>query len=287
MKPADLAQAEKEDWVDHARRPCVIGSTAYVPVREGFSCDRQIAERVQYRGRGFFMLGDIAVIRGEVPTPDEIRAITALRNPRAIIRIRSISDPTRTPDCEVLYGEAGEVSHHENGYTYLLDPRNVMFAQGNLNEKRRMVHLVQQAKKRERVADMFAGIGYFTIPMAGAGAAVHAIEINPVAFKYLERNVELNGLSGAVRASLGDCRDILSGFYDRIVMGHFDAVTMLPHALSHVGAGSIIHLHSIGPVAEKIRPLLAGAGFSGDIHVHKVKKYRPRTWHIVQDIVIE
>jgi tRNA wybutosine-synthesizing protein 2 len=72
--------------------------------------------------------------------------------------------------------------------------------------------------------------------------------------------------------------------YDRIVMGHFDAVTMLPDALRHAANGTNLHVHSIGPVEEQIRARVECAGFSATIHVHKVKKYRPHAWHVVQDV---
>jgi len=37
----------------------------------------------------------------------------------------------------------------------------------------------------------------------------------------------------------------------------------------------------------KIRyALVESAGFSATINVHKVKKYRPHTWHIVQDVTL-
>jgi len=275
-----------EDWVDPTRRPRVCGGVAYVPVREGFAFDKNLPERVQYRGRGFFMLGDVAVIHGRKPSPSEVSRIVALKHPRGVILIRSVHDRTRTPVCEVVYGEIGEVRHKENGFWYLLDPTLVMFSQGNLNEKRRMADLVRSGEGGERVADMFAGIGYFTIPVAGAGANVHAMEINPVAFGYLEKNIANNRLAGRIRASFGDCRDQLRGTYDRIIMGHFDAIRLLPQALSHVTTGSVIHLHSIGTVGDEIRSCLQGADFSAELHVHKVKKYSPHAWHIVQDIVI-
>jgi tRNA wybutosine-synthesizing protein 2 len=161
-----------------------------------------------------------------------------------------------------------------------------MFAQGNRIEKMRIAHLVRTSARNERVADMYAGIGYFTIPMAGSGASVHAIEINPVAYGYLNRNIGENGLSDRVVTSLGDCRDLLNGTYDRIVMGHFNAISILPSALIHAHEGTIIHLHSIGTVEEVIKNLADSAGFSVTIHVHKVKKYRPHTWHMVQDVTI-
>jgi len=78
----------------------------------------------------------------------------------------------------VVYGSAGEVRHREQGCTFILDPTRVMFAQGNRVEKARIAALVRPG---ERIADMFAGIGYFTIPAARSGARIHAMEINPVA----------------------------------------------------------------------------------------------------------
>ena len=50
--------------------------------------------------------------------------------------------------------------------------------------------------------------------------------------------------------------------------------------------GSVIHLHSIGTVEDLIKKYVESAGFSASIHVHKVKKYRPHVWHMVQDVTI-
>ncbi len=242
--------------------------------------------KIRYRGKGFFMIGDIAVVHGKKPDRKEVEEIVGFRYPRGVLWIESLHDVTRTPKIQVLWGETGEVQHHENGYTYFLDPGKVMFAQGNRVEKMRMAQLVQNSDTTERIADMFAGIGYFTIPVAGSGAFVHAMEINPVAFGYLNRNIHENGLKDRISSSLGDCRDNLNGTYDRIIMGHFDAVSLLPSALMHVRKGSVIHLHSTGPVEDLIKKYVESAGFSATIHVHKVKKYRPHVWHVVQDVTI-
>jgi len=281
-----LREIASEAWIDNTRRPYAEGDIAWVPVRDDEPCEREIPQRIRYRGKGFFMMGDVAVIHGKKPGREEVEEIVGFRHPRGVLWIESLNDATRTPRTELLWGDAGEVRHHENGYTYILDPGNVMFAQGNRREKMRIAQLVRASTPGERVADMFAGIGYFTIPMAGSGACVHAMEINPVAFGYLNRNIEENGLSDRVGTSLGDCRDLLTGTYDRIVMGHFDAISMLPSALLHVHEGSTIHLHSIGTVEDTIKDLADSAGFSATIHVHKVKKYRPHAWHMVQDVTI-
>jgi len=281
-----LREVASEEWIDHTRRPYAEGDIAWVPVRDNKSCEREIPKRIRYRGKGFFMIGDVAVIHGKKPGREEVEEIVGFRHPRGVLWIESLHDATRTPSTELLWGDAGEVRHHENGYTYILDPGKVMFAQGNRSEKMRIAHLVRDSAPGERVADMFAGIGYFTIPVAGSGAYVHAMEINPVAFGYLNRNMVENDITDRVETSLGDCRDLLTGIYDRIVMGHFDAISMLPSALLHVHEGSIIHLHSIGTVEEAIMDLADCAGFSATIHVHKVKKYRPHAWHMVQDVTI-
>lgn len=286
VRKEKIRTIQEEDWVDRSRSPYADGETIWVPVKDGAAADCVIPEKRHYRGRGFFMIGEIAVLHGEKPACSEVEEIVQFRHPKGVLWIESLNEVTRAPSTEVLWGDAGEVRHHENGYTYILDPRRVMFSQGNREEKLRMAALVQESGQHERVADMFAGIGYFTIPIAGSGGHVHAMEINPVAYEYLERNSAANGLSDRITTSAGDCRDLLSGTYNRIIMGHFDSVTMLPSALHHVEPGSTIHVHSIGSVEEQIRQHCESTGFSPTIIVHKVKKYRPHACHVVQDVTL-
>ena len=279
-------ELDTADWVDRTRDPYAEDDTLWVPVIASEPCDREIPERTRYRGRGYYRVGDIAVLHGNEPSQAEIEAIAGFCHPRGILWIKSLQDITRTPETQLVWGSGGEVSHKEAGFTYILDPEKVMFSMGNREEKARIARMVRNNPRVERIADMFAGIGYFSIPLAGAGAEVHAMEINPVAYGYLIRSIQANDLSGRITPSLGDCRQLLSGTYDRIVMGHFDAVTMLPDALRHAAPGSVIHVHSISPVEERVREHVACAGFSATIHVHTVKKYRPHVWHMVQDVYI-
>jgi tRNA wybutosine-synthesizing protein 2 len=282
----NLRDIAGEDWIDHSRRPYAEGNIAWVPVRDDKPCELELPRSTRYQGKGFFMLGDVAVLHGKKPARAEVDDIVSFRHPRGVLWIASLHDITRTPKTEILWGDVGEVRHRENGYTYILDPSKVMFAQGNRTEKMRMAQLIHDNTHGERVADMFAGIGYFTIPMAGSGASVHAMEINPVACEFLERNLRENNLSGRVNTSQGDCRNLLTGIYDRFVMGHFDALSALAAVLSHVREGSVIHLHSLCSAEDKIREEVERAGFSATIAVHKVKKYSPHVWHVVQDVTI-
>lgn len=281
-----LPKIADEDWIDPARSPFAEGDVVWVPVKAGMVYTHEVPERRQYTGRGFFMIGNVAVIHGKKPKPEDVDEIVSFRHPEGVLWIDAVEGVTRTPITEVLWGDVGEVCHRESGYVYYLDPRAVMFAQGNRDEKMRMARCIRESKLRQRVADMFAGIGYFTIPMAGSGAEVHAMEINPVSFGYLQRNIRENNLTAQVQPALGDSRSLLSGDYDRVVMGHFDAIHMLPQVMPHVAAGSVIHVHSLGTVEGAIREIAEGAGFSPTIEVHKVKKYRPHVWHLVQDVTL-
>jgi tRNA wybutosine-synthesizing protein 2 len=278
-----LASTADADWVDRTRRAYVEGDIAWVPVREGYPADADLPERVGYRGRGYHFIGDIAVLHGPAPTDEELAAIIRHCRPRGVVRIRSLAGETRIPDAEVLYGTAGDVRHREAGYTFWLDPCRVMFAQGNRSEKTRVASLVRPG---ERVADMFAGIGYFAIPVACSGGEVHAMELNPTAFEYLKRNIRENHVEGHVVAELGDCRTLLDGVYDRMLMGHFDAPSMLDAALAHVRAGSVLHVHSIGDATDPIRESVHTAGYSATITARRVKKYGPHAWHMVQDVTV-
>lgn len=286
-----LAAAMADEWVDRNRRPFIAGDTAYVPVRTGYPADTLLDERKPYNGRGYQMIGNIAVFHGEKPDEADLKRVIEWKNPRAVLHIKNYRDIMRLPEVETLYGESCDVLHREEGYSFRLDPSKVMFAQGNREEKKRMAEFAGKASDRERIADMFAGIGYFTIPMAKAGASVHAMEINPVSFGYLKGNIAENGVAENVIAENGDCRDLLKGEYDRAVMGHFDAPEMLDNILPHMKRGGTVHLHAIdggtGGGNDKIIDTAKEYGFSAEVTLRRVKKYSPGSWHTVQDVRLE
>lgn len=280
---SDLAASVSEPWVDPSRRPWVEGETACVPVKEGYEADGLLPKRAPYEGPGYQVLGDLVLLHGHEPAPAELDAIVAWTRPRGVLLLDGIDGAVRTPQVRVLWGSSGEVCHKEAGWQFWLDPAKVMFAQGNRSEKE---HIGAVVKRGERVADLFAGIGYFTVPAATAGGFVHAMELNPAAYGFLCRNVVANGVADRVRTEIGDCRELLDGPYDRMIMGHFDAPAMLPSLIGHAQAGSTLHVHSIGPAGDVIRNVAERAGFGVRIAERRVKKYAPGKWHIVQDVIL-
>jgi tRNA wybutosine-synthesizing protein 2 len=279
----ELNSVADKAWIDTGRKPFVSGETAYVPVREGYTASGTLSPRHCYEGRGYQMIGPVAVVRGEKPTPEEVLRIVEWRHPLGVLWVSSHSGVCRIPTAELLYGTTRDVIHRESGISFCIDPSKVMFSQGNRTEKMRIAALTRQG---ERVADMYAGIGYFSLPVVRAGGIVHAMEINPVAFDYLQENIRLNKLSGSIVADCGDCRELLSGVYDRVIMGHFDSADAMAHALTHVHPGSVLHVHSSGKQPVDISGQVEAAGFEAGILVRKVKKTGSHYWHYVQDVTL-
>jgi tRNA wybutosine-synthesizing protein 2 len=112
------------------------------------------------------------------------------------------------------------------------------------------------------------------------------MEISPVAFGYLARNIRGNGVGDRVVAECGDCRDLLRGTYDRLILGHFGSPDYLPDALAHSRGGSVLHVHTLHDEAERIGSLAREAGFLAEVTTRRVKSYAPHTWHMVQDVVL-
>ena len=164
-----------------------------------------------------------------------------------VLADEGVSGPHREPDVRVVAGMGDtETIHVEDGTRYALDLGEVMFSPGNEAERVRMGEAVGE---RERVFDMFAGIGYFALPMARAGADVVAVERNPTAFRYLLENAKLNGVTDRIEAYRADCRDV-DVRADRVVMGHYDATDYLDSALDALRPGGIVHVHAAVPHAE-------------------------------------
>jgi tRNA (guanine37-N1)-methyltransferase len=81
---------------------------------------------------------------------------------------------------------------HESGCRFTFD-----FTQVYWNSRLHTEHdrLVQLFHPDDVIADVFAGVGPFTIPAAKRGCAIFANDLNPSSVKYLLKNVEDNGVS--------------------------------------------------------------------------------------------
>ena len=208
---------------------------------------------------------------------------------RTVLLDRGITGRMRQPTREIIAGENTETIHRENGCLFKLDAMRIMFSMGNLDEKKRMSRL----GKGEVVIDMFAGIGYFSIPMSvhSKPMKIFAIEINPEAFGYLKENIILNKVGGIIEPVAGDCSIVTPrGIADRVIMGYLDAHPYLAQGIRALVPGGIIHYHEAVPEAVERRPverIMEASGKLGRsveiIGVRRIKKYSPGVWHVVVD----
>ena len=223
----------------------------------------------------------------------------------------SIKDEFRRPSVERIYGTSNEVTSIENGIKYCFDITRIMFSKGNTPERARVCTMNMCG---EKVLDMFAGIGYFSLPAAVHGKAreVVAIEKNPIAFGYLKKNIALNHCEGVVHPLLGDNRELkIDTDFDRVFMGYLlkteDFLSQAASALSE--KGGIIHFHTniervqyrnlrekeesgLGDLPGKLSSVLGSCLNTyhlclTSIQLFRVKSYAPSVYHVVFDINCE
>ncbi len=291
---------------------------------------RDLADHLRERGwsdaevgrapSSWAVLGTVILVDiGDTPRPEEVgEALLDLHGGAdAVLARGGISGPHREPDVEVIAGAGDtETVHTEHGTRYAMDLAEVMFSPGNKAERARMGAVVDPG---ERVVDMFAGIGYFTLPMARSGAEVTAIERNPTAFRYLLENVRLNDVSETVQPYRADCRDVLdvaatpprsdevdvvgpaqtdtgTGVTaDRVVMGYYDAFEYLDSALGVLDTGGTIHLHEATPEPlvferprERVETAATARGREVEItDTRRVKTHSEGVVHVVVDARID
>ena len=211
--------------------------------------------------------------------------------------VGGISGTYRKPKVEILYGSKNtETIHKENGIRYKLDLQKIMFSSGNMDERKRMANI---SNKNETVVDLFAGIGYFTIPMAvySKPKKIFSCEINPIAYEYLCKNIVLNHVTSVVKPLLGDNRSMApKNIADRVIMGYIDdTYRFLPTAIDRLKNGTgIIHYHDVFPnelIPEKSLKFVQEISKKYDTNAkllkyNYIKSYAPGVSHVVFDIKI-
>jgi len=211
--------------------------------------------------------------------------------------ICGISGELRKPNVEVIYGSnETETIHKENGVRYKLDPQKIMFSSGNMDERIRMATI---SNKDETIVDLFAGIGYFTLPIAvhSKPKKIFACEKNKIAFDYISQNIVLNNVNSIVEPLFGDNRDTApENIADRVIMGYFGgADDFLSTAIKSLKDGEgIIHFHE--KYSEKLvpeKPMKSIQLVADDLNkkvellrYKHVKSYAPGISHYVFDISV-
>ncbi|MEM3004555.1 MAG: class I SAM-dependent methyltransferase family protein, partial [Candidatus Bathyarchaeia archaeon] len=204
----------------------------------------------------------------------------------------------RTREFILLAGHPSTVTEHrEHGFVFRLDVRTVYFSPRLSRERQRIAAAVQPG---ETVVDMFAGVGPFSIVVAGSRNVrkVYGIDINPDAVTFMLQNIMLNKLRGRVTAVLADAAtasNLLSGLADRVVMNlPADSERFIPQACRLLsGGGGIIHFYTFISeessqeyVLENLRKSVEGTG-KEIVRIEAVRAVRPvapREWQLAVDV---
>ena len=199
----------------------------------------------------FDVIGDIAILR----LPPELHVyrhtiahaiISWHRNIKTVLnKTTKLDGENRTAHYECLAGVDTTTLHHEYGYSYRLDVCTVFFNPRLATERKRVTDQVQPG---ETVLVPFCGAGPFVIPSAARGADVVAVEQNPDACRWFEKNCILNRVRDYITLIKGDAFDTL-----RLPIYTFDrAIIPTPYGMDRiidtivpvVRQGGMIHFYT-------------------------------------------
>lgn len=233
----------------------------YIPLKESFKSDsyeiivmESIPSKTKHlpklAGGAFDLIGDIAITKIREPE----RAISLANslmethpNIRSVYLDRGITGDFRLRDLELLSGEAKtETMYRENGVQFKLDVSRVYFSP-RLATERMLVS--KEIREGEKIIDMFAGIGAFSLNIARVQKAdITAIDSNPEAIRYMKESMALNRLPGIIRPVCGDASQKISELddADRIIMNlPHESRKYLELAIGKLKDNGIIHYYEI------------------------------------------
>lgn len=265
-------------------------------------------EELSLLPRGFQTLGKVVILKlnPKLLEKKEIIGKTCLEMFPKIksiyINKGKIVGPYREPEkIEFIAGEDNPiVEHKEHDVIYRFNMTKIMFSKGNLNERKYLASIVQSG---EIVVDMFAGIGYFSLPIAKHCSVkkIYSIELNPESYKFFVENIKINHLEDKIVPINGDCKvEVIklseSGIKaNRVIMGVFPApIEYVSKALTLVNNnGTVFHYEGVAEknkyidLFEEFNEIVQRESYSCKLKSHRfVKSYGPNLYHIVLDIFV-
>lgn len=133
------------------------------------------------------------------------------KNVRSVFeKISEIKGTFRLRKLKILAGNNNtETIHKENSCFFKLDVEKTFFSPRLLSERKRISSCIN-IKPNEKIVDLFAGVGPFSIQIAKKkNVEIYAFDINPNAIKYLKENIKLNKLKGIIIPELIDVNNLL------------------------------------------------------------------------------
>ncbi len=257
----------------------------------------------------FDIVGDIAIIKTSHLNAEESKAtahkiLDIQKNVKTVYtQSGAIKKGYRDRELKLLAGEERTTTiHKESGCTFEVDIAKCYFSPRLSHERARISKMVQNG---EVVVNMFAGVGCFSIFIAKTvpQVKVYSIDVNPIAFEFMVRNIRKNHVYDKVQPILGDAKTVieahLQGVSDRVLMPLPElALQYLPTAVSALKpSGGWVHFHYFlhaTPTEDPIERAKVQAAAKLDSlgpkylfdHGRVVRSIGPYWWHIVLDIKV-
>ncbi|HZD42535.1 MAG TPA: methyltransferase, partial [Methanomicrobiales archaeon] len=201
-----------------------------------------------------------------------------------LLPLSDVEGEYRTRRFEVLAGiPTTRTRYVEYGYRFDIDLALAYFSARLSNERQRVLSMVSPG---ERILDMFAGVGPFSIVLSEKAAVVTAVDINPDAIHLLIDNVHLNRRPNILPMLADAARldHIFEKPFDRVIMNlPVASWNFLDPAFRLTRDGGTIHFYVLQSQEGEYRRSLEKMG--GVIEGERmVRSYSPARWHAVYDV---
>ncbi|MFQ5975973.1 MAG: class I SAM-dependent methyltransferase family protein [Candidatus Hydrothermarchaeales archaeon] len=251
-------------------------------------------EMLEFVPRSYDTIGDIIVMKVAEELGDYkkqvgeafIKAYPYIKT--VLNQTGPIENEFRTRPLEFISGEDKRSTlYKEFDRIFQVDLEKAYFSPRLSNERGRIMEIV---KDGERILNMFAGIGTFSIIIARhKKAEVYSIEKNPDAYDLMVKNIQRNKLKGEVKPVLEDAKNFIKeDYFDRIIMPLPErAYEFLKQAFANSKNLGIIHYHDFCREFEEVEEKFSKLKFEFSIKDKKIiRSYGPGIYHVVLDLEV-
>lgn len=273
-------------------------------ILKGALSEKEIGELTS----SYDIIGNVAVIH----IPDTLEkkekkiaqaVMQVHKNVKTVLKqTEPVSGEFRVRGMKHILGEKSTVTaYKEHGCVMEFDVSKVYFSPRLSHERRR---IAEEVKAGEDVLVMFAGVGPFALVIAKKqpkAEKIAAVEMNPDAVEYMQKNIIKNKMSNRITAHLGDVRDIVPNLgkkFDRVLMPlPKGAEHFLDVAVNAAKKGGVIHFYHFSKEGEGKTLFSKGEGLVKETckalgRKHKVlfkrivRPFAPYVWQVVIDFKV-
>ncbi len=315
-KKAEETRRKMEKYIRKNLSPKVEKEHVIFPLREkikGYEIvEAEFREREPHRERklkiltkgilsGMDIIGDIAILELTDVSAEKEKEIgeellKAHPNIEAVYKkLGAMEGEFRIRKLGWLAGEKRTVTEYkESGARIMLDVAKVYFSPRLSAERKRIEKLVNDG---EVILSLFAGVGPYPLVIAKEkDVEIYAVEMNPDAVKYLEKNIKINKLKGRIYPITGDVRRIvpkqLRRKGDRVIMSlPMKGREFLEECMEGAREGGVVHFYTLlsrgdkpDEIFKRIKEAAENTGRTASIlNWKKVRPYSPSRIQIVID----